>query len=101
MLKKLFDIAEIKASPKKEDVKEGGILVSRTGKKIVKLNTENITEYQDKDTYILISASSEYLEPIYDSLSSKEFETWITEHAKGSAMPLITVVDLKDFEINI
>lgn len=100
-MKKLEEIAEVRALTPNYELKKDDILVSQAGKKIVKLAAEDISKYQDKKTFLVVSAPSEYVDVIYNSLTSKDFETWFSATAKGTAMKLIHVVDLKEFEIII
>lgn len=101
MTKKLCEVAEINSLSAKLKLHENDILVSSAGKKIVRITKDNIEEYQNKTIYFVISTSSEYVDSIYNSLISKEYETWFKNNAKGTAQPTINILSLKDFEINI
>ena len=95
MTKKLFEIAEIKSLSANTKLNENDILLSRVGKKVVRLSKNDISEYQNKNTYFVISSSAEYVDAIYKSLTSTEFTAWFNNTAKGAAQPTITLVDLK------
>lgn len=101
MTKKLYEIAEINSLSAKIKLHENDILLSRAGKKIVRIIKDNIEEYQGKTIYLVISTSSEYVDSIYNSLNSKEYEVWFKKNAKGTAQPTINVLALKDYDINI
>ncbi len=101
MYKKLSEIAEIKSLSANTELKENDILVSHAGKKIVRITKANLREYQNKTSYFVIYTTPEYVETIYNSLTSKEYEEWFNKNAKGSAMPSINILALKDFEIEL
>ncbi len=101
MTKKLSEIAEVKALTPNTNLLENDILVSRTGKKIFKLGTDDIKEYQNKSLYLIITAKPEFVDAILNTLTSIEFSSWVSANTKGKAMPLINVVQLKEFTINL
>ena len=101
MTKKLCEVAEINSLSAKIKLHENDILLSRAGKKIVRIIKDNIEEYQGKTIYLVISTSSEYVDSIYDSLKSKKYEVWFKNNAEGTAQPTINVLALKDYDINI
>ena len=99
MTKKLGEIAEIKTLNEKTELSENNILILRNGKKIIKVSKNDIKEYHGKQAYFVITAKSDFIEPIFKSLNSNEFNTWFSAHAKGNALLTISIVDLKEFEI--
>lgn len=101
MTKKLCEIAKINSLSAKLKLHENDILVSRASKKIVRITKDNIEEYQDKTIYLVISPSSKYVDSIYNSLKSKEYEVWFKNNAEGTAQPTINVLALNNYEINI
>ena len=101
MIKKLSEIAEITTLSPNTKLFKNIILISRNGKKSFILNESEIKEYQGKNSYIAIKAKPKYIDAIFRAINSKEFNTWFNANAKGTAMPMISVEDLKEFSFDL
>lgn len=102
MTKKLSEIAEVKVLTPNTNLLENDILVSTTGKTIIKLGTDDIKEYHNKSPfYLIITAKPEFVDAILNTLTSKEFRSWVYAISGGKSLTFVSVVQLKEFIINL